>query len=454
VRLAREGFVVSDELAQSLNSQLHPRRRRAAAAAEARVAVGAGVASVPPQTVSPSAVRARRDDLWTDEDHLADFPETVAVFGRPGGAPWRAGDRLVQRDLADTLERIARDGPDEFYTGRTAELIAAYNATHDGLITRDDLAAYRVHRRPPVSTTFRGFEVYGMGPSASGGVVLTEMLSMLEGFDLKADGPTSERTLHRVTEAMRRAFFVRATRLADPDFVDVPTAELTSKSFARDLARSISDRATPSASLAPFPVVGGEGSDTTHLSTLDERGNAVALTYTLEEGYGSKAVVAGAGFLLNNEMGDFNLIPGRTDTSGRIGTVPNRIASGKRMLSSQCPTIVLKDGKVWLVTGSPGGRTIPNTVLWVVLNVLEFGLDPRAAVDAPRTHHAWFPDAITLEGTPSRWDPSVLDGLRARGHRLRFTELQGDAHTIVVDPDGTIHGIADRRRRTEKASGD
>jgi gamma-glutamyltranspeptidase/glutathione hydrolase len=158
--------------------------------------------------------------------------------------------------------------------------------------------------------------------------------------------------------------------------------------------------------------------------------------------------------LLNNEMGDFNLVPGRTDTTGRIGTEPNRIEPGKRMLSSQCPTVVLKDGKVRLVTGSPGGRTIPNTVLWVVLNALEFGLEPRAAVEAPRTHHAWFPDEITLEGGPSRWDPAALDGLRARGHRLRFTALQGDAHTIIVTPDGTIHGLADPRRRTEKASGD
>jgi gamma-glutamyltranspeptidase/glutathione hydrolase len=322
------------------------------------------------------------------DDHLADFPESVAVFGKPDGSPWRGGDRLVQPELAATLERIARDGPDEFYTGQTATLIASSSAAHGGLITREDLAAYRAHQRPAVHATYRGHDVYGMGPSASGGVVLAEMLGMLEGFDLKADGPRSARTLHRVTEAMRRAYFIRATRLADPDFVSIPVDELTSRAFARDLARTIGERATPSATLAPFPVTIGEGQSTTHLSTLDDQGSAVALTYTLEEGYGSKAVVAGAGFLLNNEMGDFNLIPGRTDTSGRIGTEANRIAPGKRMLSSQCPTIVLKDGKVRLVTGSPGGRTIPNTVLWVVLNILEFGLDPRAAVDAPRTHHA------------------------------------------------------------------
>jgi gamma-glutamyltranspeptidase/glutathione hydrolase len=186
---------------------------------------------------------------------------------------------------------------------------------------------------------------------------------------------------------------------------------------------------------------------------LDGAGNAVALTYTLEEGYGAKAVVAGAGFLLNNEMGDFNLIPGRTDATGRIGTPANRIAPGKRMLSSQAPTVVLKDGRVRLVTGSPGGRTIPSTVLWVVLNVLEFGLEPRAAVDAPRTHHPWFPDVLTLEG-PS-WPESTREALRALGHRVRVGVVQGDAHTIAVDPGtGLRVGVPDRRRETAKASGD
>jgi gamma-glutamyltranspeptidase/glutathione hydrolase len=178
----------------------------------------------------------------------------------------------------------------------------------------------------------------------------------------------------------------------------------------------------------------------------------VALTYTLEEGYGSKAVVEGAGFLLNNEMGDFNLIPGRTETTGRIGTPPNIIAPKKRMLSSMSPTIVLRDGKVRLVTGSPGGRTIPNTTLWVVLNILEFGMSPREAVDAPRTHHQWFPDVLNLEG--QSWPDATREALTALGHKLKVGGSQGDAHTIAVDPDGTIHGAADLRRRTSRAAGD
>jgi gamma-glutamyltranspeptidase/glutathione hydrolase len=283
--------------------------------------------------------------------------------------------------------------------------------------------------------------------------VVLQALNILENFDLKADGPSSPRTLHRVTEAMRHAFYARASAIADPDFVNIPVETLISKDTAKTLAGRIGDRATPSQSLASFPIADREGSHTTHLSTMDEAGNAVALTYTLEEGYGSKSVVAGAGFLLNNEMGDFNLTPGLTSTTGAIGTPPNLIAPGKRMLSSQSPTIVLKGGKVRLVTGSPGGRTIPNTVLWVVMNVLEFDRSPREAVDAPRTHHPWFPDVLVLEG--NAWETSTLDALKQQGHRIRTTRFQGDAHSIVVDLDRKIiHGVADKRRVTSRASGD
>ncbi len=423
VRLAREGFAISEELAVALNNQLRP------------------------ATVEPGGAPRR-----AFHGRLADFPESVAAYQRPDGQPWKAGDRLVQADLAATLERIADGGPDEFYQGKTAELIAAYMADHDGLITREDLAGYRAKERPPVKTTFRGHEIYSVGPPSSGGVVLCQMLNILERYDLKADGPRSGRTLHRVTEAMRRAYFPRASRLADPDFVEVPTAELTSKAAADALAESIGERATPSASLAPFPILATESDHTTHFSVLDDDGGAVAMTYTLEDSYGSKAVVRGAGFLLNNEMGDFNLRPGRTDDAGAIGTDPNLIAPGKRMLSSQCPTLAIKDGAVRLVAGSPGGRTIPNTTLWVVLNVLEFGLDPQAAVAAPRTHHQWFPDVLYLEGLD--WPEGVLKDLSSRGHAWRTGRRQGCANSIVIDADGLRHGAADHRRATARASGD
>ena len=421
-RLAREGFPISADLAGSLNSQLGEQK---------------------------NTKTGRRDD----RARLADFTESVSAFARPDGAAWKAGDRLIQSDLAATLQRIAAAGPDEFYTGRTAQLIARYMEEKDGRITADDLAAYQARLRPPVHTTFRGCAVWSMGPPSSGGVVLSQMLNILERFDLKADGAQAPRTVHRITEAMRRAFFTRAESLGDPDFVAVATNELVSKAAADKLARSIGDRATPSAALAPFAVLPAESDHTTHFSTIDAAGNAVALTYTLEDSYGAKAVVAGAGFLLNNEMGDFNLIPGRTDTSGRIGTPANIIAPGKRMLSSMTPTIVLRNGKVRIVTGSPGGRTIPNTTLWVILGVLEFGLDPRAAVDAPRTHHQWFPDVLLLEG--ESWTETVRAELAAMGHHWRSTDRLGIANTIVVDPStGQVHGIADRRRSTTKAAGD
>lgn len=424
-KLAREGFTLSPTLAKALNAQLF------------RNAEKSGVA----------------EDLGPNSDRLADFPGSVSAFQKPDGSRWNPGDRLVQTDLANTLGRIADEGPDEFYTGKTADLIADYMKRNGGLISLEDLNTYEASVREPVHTHYRGFDVYGMGPPASGGIVLAEMLNMLEPRNLRDLGPDSVETLHLVTEAMRRAYFIRATEIADPDFVAVPVDRLISKDFALDLASSITDRATPSASLAKFPIEPAEGEHTTHLSTLDADGNAVALTYTLEQGYGSKAVVEGAGFLLNNEMGDFNLVPGLTNSRSLIGTEPNRIAPRKRMLSSMTPTIVLQDGKVRLVTGSPGGRTIPNTVLWVVLNVLEFERSPRDAVDAPRTHHQWFPDVLHLEG--ASWPPKTVAALRARGHQVSTGGIQGDSNSIVVDPrTGQIHGVPDRRRQTETASGD
>ncbi|MGZ3386653.1 MAG: gamma-glutamyltransferase family protein, partial [Isosphaeraceae bacterium] len=256
-RLAREGFPISADLAGSLNSQLGEQK---------------------------NTKTGHRDD----RARLADFTESVSAFARPDGAAWKAGDRLIQSDLAATLQRIAAAGPDEFYTGRTAQLIARYMEEKDGRITADDLTAYQARLRPPVHTTFRGCAVWSMGPPSSGGVVLSQMLNILERFDLKADGAQAPRTVHRITEAMRRAFFTRAESLGDPDFVAVATNELVSKATADKLARSIGDRATPSAALAPFAVLPAESDHTTHFSTIDAAGNAVALTYTLEDSYGAK----------------------------------------------------------------------------------------------------------------------------------------------------------------------
>ena len=442
VALARDGFELPATLAAELNHQFQPPRRS--------VDRASGSLDPAPKT---AARGTGRDGPYDDEsDRLADFPSTVAVLAKPDHGPWHAGDRLRQPDLAATLQRIARNGPHDFYQGETSRLIVAYMQANRGSITSEDLDRYRAQERPPVKVVFRGCEIFGMGPPSSGGITIALMLNILSRYDLQVDGRDAARTIHRVTEAMRRGFLVRALELGDPDFNAIPVAKLTSMPFADEQAATINDRATPSATLAPLRVEPAESPETTHFSVVDSAGDAVALTYTLEQGYGSKAVVAGAGFLLNNEMGDFNLVPGRTDAAGQIGTRPNRIEPGKRPLSSMSPTIVLKKGKVLAVTGSPGGRTIPNTTLWMVLNLLEFHLDARSAVAAPRTHHAWFPDVLLLERP---WPSKILDRLRARGHVVRVEAVQGDAHTLVVDAErGVIVAAPDPRRKIAQAAGD
>jgi gamma-glutamyltranspeptidase/glutathione hydrolase len=373
-----------------------------------------------------------------------DFPELRRVFGKDGGkAAWEAGDRLVQKDLGKTLRLIAEQGPDAFYKGPVADLLAAEMKRGGGLITKADLAAYRAEARTPVHGTYRGYDVYGPPPPSSGGTCLVEMLNILENFELRKHGRWSPQTLHLMIEAMRRAYCDRARHLGDPGFTKIP-AHLTSKDYAKKLARAIDlKRATPSADLARDVPLAPEGDSTTHFSVIDKDGMAVANTYTLERSYGSRVVVKGAGFVLNNEMMDFNWRPGVTDRQGTIGTPPNQIAPGKRMLSSQTPTILAKDGKVVLVTGSPGSRTIINTVLCVVVNVVDYDMNIRDAVDAPRLHHQWFPDRARFEAT--RRYPEAVQRLRQMGHTIQSTR-QGDAHSIWVDPKtGRYYGAADRR---------
>jgi gamma-glutamyltranspeptidase / glutathione hydrolase len=310
-------------------------------------------------------------------------------------------------------------------------------------MTTADLAAYEAKARKPIHGTYRGYDVYGPPPPSSGGTCLVEMLNVLENFDLRKHGRFSPETLHVMIETMRRAYCDRARYLGDADFVKVP-AFLTSKEYARKLAQSIDLRkATRSEDLAKDIPLKGEGDSTTHFSILDGDGMAVANTYTLERSYGSRLVVKGAGFLLNNEMMDFNWFPGETTRDGGIGTEPNQVAPGKRMLSSQTPTIVAKDGKVVLITGSPGSRTIINTVLCVIVNTIDFGMDIQTAVDAPRLHHPWFPDAACFEGTGEYAD--AVRHLETMGHSIRDTR-QGDAHSIALDPKtGKYVGAADRR---------
>jgi gamma-glutamyltranspeptidase/glutathione hydrolase len=374
-----------------------------------------------------------------------DFPELRRVYGKPSGSQWERGDRLVQKDLARTLRQIAEEGPDAFYKGQIAQRIVAEMEAGGGLITRADLAGYHANERQPIHGRFRGYDVYAPPPPSSGGICLVEMLNILEECDLRKHGRWSPQTIHFMIEAMRRAYCDRARYLGDPAFVKVPD-HLTSKEYAQKLARGIDpNRATASATLAPDITLAAEGDSTTHFSVIDKDGMAVANTYTLEQSYGSRVVVKGAGFLLNNEMLDFNRRPGHTDRKGAIGTPANLIAPGKRMLSSQTPTIVARDGKVVLVTGSPGSRTIPNTVLCVVLNVLEFDMEIRAAVNAPRLHHQWFPDQALFEGADAH--PRVVKQLRKMGHDVVGKAKQGDAHSIWLNArTGWYVGAADHRQ--------
>jgi gamma-glutamyltranspeptidase/glutathione hydrolase len=398
ISLARDGFMVSDGLARSLREAL-PR--------------------------------------------MKPYPASVAQFSRQG-VPYETGDLLQQPDLAKTLERIAEKGAKGFYEGETAALIEKEMKARGGLVTREDLRTYTIYRRPPLVGTYRGREVMTVPPPSSGGVVLLQCLNVLEEYELSEMGFGSSRYVHHVSEALRRAFADRARWLGDPAFVkDMPVERLVSKEYAAVLRKTIREDRASVSSPSTFEWT-AESAETTHLSVVDADRNAVALTTTLEDSYGSKIVVPGAGFLLNNEMGDFNAGPGLTDESGLVGTEPNLAGPGKRMLSSMTPTIVTRAGKPYFVTGSPGGRTIPSTVLLTVLNVLDFGMNAQEAVDAPRFNHQWLPDVIAYERHGLSAD--TREALLARGHQLKEIESQGVAEAILLNAkDGLLEGGCDRR---------
>jgi gamma-glutamyltranspeptidase/glutathione hydrolase len=386
---------------------------------------------------------------------MAEFPASIAAYGKPGGGEWTEGERLVLKDLGRALRAIATDGPDAFYTGWIADAIEADMKANGGLITKQDLAAYAAKERTPLRGRYKEFEIVSMPPVSSGGVALIEMLNIVEPFELKSKGLLTAPALHIQIEAMRRAYLDRARHLGDPDFIEVPVEELTSKEHARKLSASIDPaNASRSAELGKDIVtvtLPQESAETTHYSVIDRNGMAVATTTTLEGSYGSHVVVKGAGFLLNNEMGDFNPKPGETNPAGDIGTPANVIAPGKRMLSSMTPAMVLKDGKLVLVTGSPGGRTIINTVFAIVLGVVEYGLTGREAVDLARMHHQWLPDRVSIEKERGVSD-EVLATLKAMGHDVSAGGRQGDAHSIWVAPDGSVYGVQEKRTPDGKAS--
>ncbi|MEE2710389.1 MAG: gamma-glutamyltransferase [Gemmatimonadota bacterium] len=363
------------------------------------------------------------------------IPASKKAMLRADGKDWQEGDLWVQRDLAETLKRIAKNGHDGFYAGKTAELIEKDMMANGGMIDRNDLTAYRAIIREPIRGTYRGeYEIISMPPPSSGGITMTMMFNILEGYDLKVLGHNSSRSLHLIAESMRRAYGDRAKYLGDQDFVEIPVQRLTSKEHAAKHRATINPyKATKSEDVGPELTMAQESAETTHYSVVDQWGNGVSNTYTLEGGYGSHIVITGTGFLTNNEMSDFNKVPGVTLNTGQIGTPANLIEPEKRMLSSMTPSIVTKNGNLYLVVGSPGGRTIINTTMQIIMNVIDHGMTIQEAVDAPRVHHQWFPDYLRIEGRGVSLD--VLDALKTLGHSVSMRGRQGDGHSIMVDPE-------------------
>jgi gamma-glutamyltranspeptidase/glutathione hydrolase len=410
------------------------------------------------QLIAPSIALAREgfvidgdlaDTLDSARRLFARWPSSARIFLKADGQTLGPGERLVQPDLAATLAAIAKDGPRAFYEGPIAGMIAAAVREAGGVMTAADLKTYRAVERIPVTGRYRGHRIVSMPPPSSGGVHLIQMLNILEAYNLKTLGRMSPDTAHLLIESMKRAYADRAVYLGDPDFVGVPLRGLVSKRYAATLRKSIGAQATPSAEIRHGDPAKAEGDNTTHFSVVDRYGNAVANTYTLNLSYGMGLVAAGTGILLNNEMDDFAVKPGAPNAFGLVGASANAPGPGKRPLSSMAPTIVLRRGKPVLVTGSPGGSRIITTVLQVISNVIDHGLPVAEAVAAPRLHHQWLPDQVFVE---PGWPQTTLDALAARGHTIERRPPGTSANSIQVIPGG-LAGAADSRTRGALAVG-
>ncbi|WP_245898137.1 gamma-glutamyltransferase [Phreatobacter cathodiphilus] len=406
------------------------------------------------------AIRLARDGIPVDEDLADSLPRAAARLGRfpssrriflkaDGSAPGR-GDRLVQEDLARSLEAIAQQGPAGFYEGATAARIVAALAAHGGIMTLEDFRAYRPVIREAVRGTYKGYGVASMPPPSSGGVHLVQMLNLLEPMELGRRGHNSAETIHLMVEAMKLAYADRAQHLGDPDSVAVPVRGLIAKAYAQKLRLRIDpERARPSAEIRAGDPAPHEGEQTTHFSVVDRFGNAVSNTYTLNFSYGLGLVAEGTGILLNNEMDDFAAKAGAVNAFGLVQGAANLPGPGKRPLSSMTPTILFRDGKVAMVTGSPGGSRIITITLQTILNVVDHGMNIAEAVAAPRIHHQWLPDAIDMEGGLS---PDTVRLLEGRGHRIAPRGAFGNVNAIVAVPGGWA-GAADTRQRGTLAAG-
>jgi gamma-glutamyltranspeptidase/glutathione hydrolase len=389
------------------------------------------------------------DTLPDWHKRLARWPASAKIFSRADDTSLREGDRLVQTDLAATLSAIAEQGPRGFYEGPVAEKLVKAIGDAGGIMTLDDLKSYRPVIRAPVRGTYRGYDIISMPQPSSGGVVLIEILNILEGFPIHDMKQGSAPSLHVMIEAMKRAYADRARYLGDPAFVKAPIATLISKDYAAKQRASIDlDHATPwTDALAATPP--HEGDNTTHFSVVDSRGNAVSNTYTMNYSYGVGLIAEGTGVLLNNELDDFTAAPGASNAYGLVGFEANLPGPGKRPLSSMSPTIVMKDGKAVLVTGSPGGSRIISAVLQIIVDVLDYDMDVAAAVAAPRLHHQWLPDEVRIE---RGFADDTLAGLKARGHRLIEPLGYSSANSIAVTANGLL-GAPDPRTRGAEAAG-
>lgn len=385
------------------------------------------------------------DSLKGLEARLKKWPTSESIFYKEGGGFYEPGETLVQADLANTLQKIADEGTDGFYKGETAAKIAEAVQAAGGRITVEDMAGYMPVLRDPVRGTYRGYEIVSMPPPSSGGAHIIQILNVLEDYPISFLGHNSADTIHLMSEAMKRAYADRSEYLGDSDFVDVPLAEITSKTYADDIRAGISlNAATPSITIKPGDLAPYESDQTTHFSIVDKDGNAVSNTYTINFSYGSGMVADGTGILMNNEMDDFAAKPGVPNAYGLIGGDANAVEGGKRPLSSMSPTIVMKDGEVFMVTGSPGGSRIITTTLQVIMNVIDHGMNVAEASFAPRIHHQWLPDEIRIEDGISL---DTIGLLEQRGHKVSEKSVMGSTQSILVDKEsGYLFGASDPRR--------
>ncbi|EQA1201006.1 gamma-glutamyltransferase [Escherichia coli] len=390
---------------------------------------------------------ALADNLKTyGSEVLPNHENSKAIFWKEG-EPLKKGDTLVQANLAKSLEMIAENGPDEFYKGTIAEQIAQEMQKNGGLITKEDLAAYKAVERTPISGDYRGYQVYSMPPPSSGGIHIVQILNILENFDMKKYGFGSADAMQIMAEAEKYAYADRSEYLGDPDFVKVPWQALTNKAYAKSIADQIDiNKAKPSSEIRPGKLAPYESNQTTHYSVVDKDGNAVAVTYTLNTTFGTGIVAGESGILLNNQMDDFSAKPGVPNVYGLVGGDANAVGPNKRPLSSMSPTIVVKDGKTWLVTGS----RIITTVLQMVVNSIDYGLNVAEATNAPRFHHQWLPDELRVE---KGFSPDTLKLLEAKGQKVALKEAMGSTQSIMVGPDGELYGASDPRSVDDLTAG-